>query len=146
MKRLTRLALIGLLPGLLSACAPALGGLGQRLLSAQATVQAGQLAFQMENISGRLLLVQDGYCPASELMWDITSAGGQAVTSAAAPPEACPFLLTMRPLVPGESLILKRPLNLPPGTYTVRAWVKPAEPQLPGDGRLEAQPITVTIP
>lgn len=62
--------------------------------------------------------------------------GGEPLPPPAPPPAtACPELLLSRTLAPGETITLRRTLPpLPPGTYTLTAWL---------DGELERQPARV---
>ncbi|WP_293909721.1 hypothetical protein [Deinococcus sp.] len=136
-----------MLAGLLLGCAPRLSQVPRPLLSAQASVSGGELVFQITNTSGKPLTTQSTYCPLFEPHWEIKRPDGAVYTAPLPSPmlegggiETCVLIYQAKRLAPGEGLTLRRRLNLPPGTFTIRSWVEP------GDGRLEAPTITVTIP
>lgn len=60
--------------------------------------------------------------------------------------QSCLAILMTKLLAPREKVVLKRKLNLPSGSYTLRSWIGSPGPDLPGTWRLEAPTIIVNIP
>jgi hypothetical protein len=152
-KRLVALLLAAALVG----CTPAIHntkGATKPLLVAQATEQNGELTLQIINVTDHKIFTRSNYC-FNEPEWEIRDANGGIYnslpvenidTAAVQTIRTCAAILMTKSLAPGEKIVLKRQLNLPSGSYTVRSWVMPVEQMLPGNGRLEAPTISVNIP
>ncbi|WP_407542581.1 hypothetical protein Q0M94_23620 (plasmid) [Deinococcus radiomollis] len=143
--------------GLIS-CAPAVhlntSSPADALLGAQASEQNGYLTFRIINISGHDIMTQSNYC-FDQPKWEAkymngiiygpvqrryTGIDGTSIT------ESCLDILWTKLLVPGEEIVIKRKLDLPPGSYILQSWIGPLKSENTGGTRLEAPAITVNIP